>query len=183
MDITNLDKDTSDVVFKEETVRILMDTAKSEYDHEHNRTSIIDSKTNISLPIISAFLIAIIPLNDYKFIFSLPTTTFYEWIIPALLFVTYTSTVVLSFISMLSMVKVISTREYKVLKISDLYDEDLLSNDPINMYVTLIDRYDFARQHNSVQNSIRIKWYKLGWILSIISVLTYLVYLIIKNNM
>ena len=59
--------------FKDESVELLLKTSKSEYENEHNRTSIIDSKTNISLPIISAFFLALIQLNDYKAIFRLHT--------------------------------------------------------------------------------------------------------------
>ena len=68
MDTTKQEPDT---VFNERTVDLLLSTAKSEYENEHNRTSIIDSKTNISLPIISAFFLAFVQLNDYKTIFEL----------------------------------------------------------------------------------------------------------------
>ena len=85
--------------FKDESVELLLKTSKSEYENEHNRTSIIDSKTNISLPIISAFFLALIQLNDYKAIFRLPTCTFLQWLLPAALFITYTAALILGLLS------------------------------------------------------------------------------------
>lgn len=95
-----------DCSFKDESVELLLKTSKSEYENEHNRTSIIDSKTNISLPIISAFFLALIQLNDYKAIFRLPTCTFLQWLLPATLFITYTAALILGLLSVFLMTRV-----------------------------------------------------------------------------
>lgn len=56
MNTTNQESaNDASIEFNVRSVELLLETAKSEYDNKHNRTSIIDSKTNISLSIISAF--------------------------------------------------------------------------------------------------------------------------------
>ncbi len=168
--------------FNKETVELLLETAKAEYDNEHNRTSIIDSKTNISLPIISAFFLALIQLNDYKAIFKLPTTTFLQWLLPATLFFSYTVALVLGLISVLLMTRVILTKEYAVLKISDLYDEDYLKTPRIFFSIELIRLYCISNNENKEQNDIRVKWYRRSWTLMFITLALYLVYIIVKTN-
>lgn len=171
-----------DTEFNKETVELLLETAKAEYDNEHNRTSIIDSKTNISLPIISAFFLAFIQLNDYKAIFKLPTTTFLQWLLPATLFFSYTVALVLGLISVLLMTRVILTKEYAVLKISDLYDEDYLKTPRIFFSIELIRLYCISTNENKEQNDKRVRWYRRSWILMFITLALYLVYIIVKTN-
>lgn len=169
--------------FNKQTVEILLSTAKSEYDNEHNRTSIIDSKTNISLPIISAFFLAFVQLNDYKTIFQLPTNNFIEWLLPATLFFSYTIALILGLLSVLFMTRVILTKKYKVLKIDDLYDEDFLKEDPASFSIFIINLYYISTTHNKEQNDKRVKWYRASWILMFITLVLYLIYIITKTNM
>lgn len=169
--------------FNESSVAILLQTAKSEYDNEHNRTTVIDSKTNISLPIISAFLLALIQANDYKTIFNLPTLNFFQWLLPATLFLFYTATLVLGFLADLLMIRVIFTRQYKTLNIRDIYNKTFLKNAPCPISLFIITRYCEASEHNKEQNNLRIKWYKKSWLLTVVALFLYLIYMIIKNNM
>lgn len=168
--------------FNEQAVELLLETSKAEYDNEHNRTSIIDSKTNISLPIISAFFLAFVQLNDYKTIFQLPTNTFAQWLLPATLFFSYTAALVLGLLSVLLMTRVILTKEYKTLKIQDLYDEDFLKNPRMFFSIELIRLYCTSTAHNKTQNDKRVKLYRYSWILMFITLALYLVYIIVKTN-
>lgn len=169
--------------FNESSVAILLQTAKSEYDNEHNRTTVIDSKTNISLPIISAFLLALIQANDYKTIFNLPTLNFLQWLLPATLFLFYTATLVFGFLADLLMIRVIFTRQYKTLNIRDIYNKTFLKNAPNPISLFIITRYCEASEHNKEQNNLRIKWYKKSWLLTVVALFLYSIYMIIKNNM
>ena len=169
--------------FNKETVELLLETAKAEYDNEHNRTSIIDSKTNISLPIISAFFLALIQLNDYKAIFKLPTTTFLQWILPAILFFSYSCALVFGLISVFLMTRVILTKEYKTIKIQDLYDEDYLKKISVFLSIKLINLYCESTLHNKLQNDQRVMWYRHSWFLMFITLTLYLIYIIVKANL
>ena len=112
--------------FKSESVEILLETAKTEYDSEHNRTTIIDTKIGISLPIITAYFIALAEMNDYKSIFAFSISSFWDTIIPALLLLTYSISLLMSLISVIMMISVIITREYYSIKPIDLYNNDYL---------------------------------------------------------
>lgn len=168
--------------FNENSVSLLLNTAKAEYDNEHNRTSVIDSKTNISLPIITAFFLALVQLNDYKYIFQLPTDTFLHWLLPATLFFSYTCALVLGIISVFLMTRVIFAHNYKTLKTRDLYDTDYLKNPALNFSIQLIRLYCECSEFNKSQNDKRIRLYKYSWIVMFITLCLYLVYIILKSN-
>lgn len=57
---------TDNIVFRKESIQLLLDATKNEYDNERNRTSVIDNKASISLPIISAYFLAVAQINNYK---------------------------------------------------------------------------------------------------------------------
>lgn len=170
------------LVFKKDSVNLLLATAKAEYDNEHNRSSIIDTKTNISLPIISTFFLALVQLNNYKYIFSLPTETFSSWLLPATLFFSYTLALIFGMSSVFLMTRVIFTRNYKTLKIRDLYDEDYLKNDCIFFSTHIFHLYCDCTEYNKKQNDGRVKLYKHSWILMFATLCFYLIYIITKTN-
>lgn len=167
--------------FNEQSVELLLSTAKDEYNNEQNRTSIIDTKANIALPIISTFFLALVQMNDYKSILELPSETFVKFLIPALLFLSYSASLVLCVISVIFLAKVIHMRGYITLSIRDLYDEDFLKNCPTAYAIQIIRLYCESSEYNKEQNDLRAKWYNLGWRLVLFAVSCFVLYSILRN--
>ena len=167
--------------FDNESVELLLSTAKCEYENEHNRTSIIDSKTSIALPIVSAYFLALAPMNNFKDIFNVKIEKFVDIIIPAVSLLTYAGSLVLALIAVMLMVKVVTTREYNTIKSADLYDEDYLKHKKTALEITLIQLYIEATENNKAENDSRIPLYKMGWLLTTISIMLFVVYVIVKN--
>lgn len=167
----------------DQAVEVLLSTAKSEYENEHNRTSVIDSKTSIALPIISAYFLALAPMNDFKSIFDVKIEKFVDVIIPAVTLLTYVGSLALAFVAVVMMVKVVTTREYNTIKTADLYDEDFLKHKKIALEIKLIQLYIEATQNNKAENDSRIPLYKKGWLLTTISIVLFVAYVIVKNNL
>ena len=158
-----------------------METTKNEYENENNRTSVIDTKVSIALPIISGYFLAIAPMNNYKSIFSAKILTFSDCIIPTLLFVTYSVSLILALISVIDMVKVITTRAYNRLNPRDLYNDNFMKYDERVLSIQLIKLYINATEKNKSVNDNRIPLYKSGWLLTTISIISFVIYVIIKN--
>ena len=167
----------------DQAVEVLLSTAKSEYENEHNRTSVIDSKTSIALPIISAYFLALAPMNDFKSIFDVKIEKFVDVIIPAVTLLAYVGSLALAFVAVVMMVKVVTTREYNTIKTADLYDEDFLKHKKIALEIKLIQLYIEATQNNKAENDSRIPLYKKGWLLTTISIVLFVAYVIVKNNL
>ena len=171
-----------ETAFKLDSVELLLETAKSEYESEHNRTTIIDTKIGISLPIISAYFIALAQMNNYKEIFTFSISSFWDILIPSLLFITYTASLLLSLISVLMMVAVIITRDYNSIKPLDLYNNDYLQNEKIILSIRLLSLYIKATINNKAQNDKRIPLYRKSWVFSVVSIILFVIYIIIKNS-
>ena len=170
------------VKYNTNSTGLLLETAKSEYDNEHNRTSVIDSKTSIALPIISTYFLALAQMNDYKTIFTFNINSFKDLIIPILMFLTYTSSLALELIAVIMLAKVISMKDYNTIKVQDLYDNDYLAEEPIFLTIKLTNLYIEATNFNRKSNDLRVPLYKKGWLLTVVSIVLFVIYIIIKNN-
>ena len=177
-----MEQSDAGLIFNKDSVDLLLNTAKAEYDNEHSRSSIIDTKTNISLPIISAFFLALVQLNDYKYIFNLPSDTFSSWLLPATLFFSYSLALILGMSSVFLMTRVIFTHHYKTLSIRDLYDDDYLKNECIFFSTYIFHLYCDCTEFNKKQNDGRVRLYKHSWILMFATLCFYLIYIITKTN-
>ncbi len=165
-----------------DSVELLLETAKSEYENEHNRTTIIDTKIGISLPIISAYSLALAQMNNYKEIFTFKISNFGDLFVPTVLFLSYTSSLVLSLVSIIMMVMVIITRDYTNIKTMDLYDNDYLKSGKIFLSIKLLSLYIESTIKNKSQNDKRIPMYRKSWIFSVISIILFVAYIIINNS-
>lgn len=174
--------ESQETEFKIDSVELLLKTAKSEYESEHNRTTVIDTKIGISLPIIATYFIALAQMNDYKVIFAFPISSFWNTRIPLLLFLSYTASLMLSLISVLMMVSVTITRNYNSIKPIDLYDNKYLKNAKVFLSIRLLSLYIEATMKNKVQNDKRIPLYRKSWLLSVISIILFVIYIIIRNS-
>ncbi len=171
----------NDTVYDNNSVKLLLETSKSEYDNEHNRTTIIDSKTSIALPIISAYALALTQLNNYKSLFSISVKNFVDLIIPSMLFVTYTASLILALLAVIMMVKVILMRNYSVIKVCDLYDNNYLTKNEVYISIKLIQLYISATENNKTTNDSRIPLYKKGWIVTVFSIILFVIFFLINN--
>ncbi len=167
--------------FNRDSVEVLWNTAKAEYDNEHGRTSVIDTKANVSLPIISAFFLALLQSNNYKAMVQLPTETLFQKILPVCLFCSYTLSLVIAILSVLFMTRVIMTRNYHVLNLPDLYDRDFLLNDPVPFMIQICKLYCEATMFNQNQNDNRVQWYRRSWFLMFFSLFFYAAYIIMTH--
>ena len=168
-------------IFDLAAVKLLYETTKSEYENEHSRTSIIDSKTSISLPIIATYFLALVQMNDFKQIMSVEISSFYILVQTGILFVTYLISLVFAFVAVINMVRVILTKDYDVIKPIDMYEKGFLQNNVIVLYFELIKLYVTATTHNKSKNDARIPLYKKGWLFTVISISIFTIYTIMHN--
>ncbi len=171
----------NNTVYNNDSVKLLLETSKSEYDNEHNRTTIIDSKTGIALPIISAYALALAQMNNYKLLLNISVENLSDLIIAILLLFTYTASLILSLVAVIMMVKVISMRNYSVIKVRDLYNNNYLKENDIYISIKLVQLYISATENNKATNDSRIPLYKKAWIITVVSIVLFVVFLIVNN--
>ncbi len=164
------------------SIQLLLETSQNEYRSEHDRTTTIDYKAGIALPILATYFLAITQMNDYKAILAIPTDSFSHSILLITLFLTYSASFLLSLISLIIMAKVLFAKNYYRLNPVELYtDENLTQNDD-TFPIKIMHLYFKAIEFNRKANNLRVKLYQRSWLLTFFSVLCYVIYVITKNN-
>ena len=175
-----MDKSTE---IRKESVELLRSAAQNEYSNEHERTRTMDTKAGIGLPIVAAYFLSLAQMNDYKTINETVIVNIQTLIEPVLLFIAYTTALVFSFFAVVWMARVMFTREYKILNLQSLYTDDYLKSDCRVLSIKFLELYFAANEHNRKENDVRVRLYQRSWIFTFISVISFVIYVITKNNM
>ncbi len=160
---------------------IILETARMEYQNEHNRTSIIDSKTNIILSFTAIIFVAFIPMINLKNIITVNVESFGDCILPISISLFLILSMVSMFLSIISLTKCVFTKEYKVIDTEFFYDVNKLKEDKELYSIALSQFYIEATNINKKTNDNRIKNYKKGVIFTIISVMFFALYVILLS--
>lgn len=152
---------------------ILLETTIREYESEKNRTSVIDSKTNIVISLTTICFIAITETIDLNRLLSINSTSFATILLAAILFVSIVSSVIFAFLALIFFLRVIFTKEYKTIDSTYFYDINKLKVEPQLFSIALSQFYVEATIVNTNANDKRICNYKRGMIFLIISITTF----------
>lgn len=160
---------------------ILLETAKDEYHNEHQRTSVIDSKTNIVLSFSAVIFIAMMQAVNLKKIFSIKVTTFGDFVIPLILYISLIGALTAMVMSIISLVKCIFTKEYKTIDTAYFYNVKKLKYKERLYSTALAHFYIEATIINKNTNDERVRNYKRGVVLTISSVGFFVLYSVISS--
>lgn len=164
------------------SVELLYTIAQNEYSNEHERTNVIHSKAGIALPILSAYFLAVIQMNDYKSMLAIMVKDFWSSLTAASLFLSYTVSAAFALVSVVYMAKVVFAKGYMRIDPENLYTADNLTLDHQKFIGKLMKIYFNAIEFNINVNNSRMKNYKKSWIYTFFSVLCFVVYIVLKNN-
>ncbi len=177
-----IDMEAEEVQYKNlECGEILMELAKSEYENEHKRTRIIDTKTNISLVTVTAYFFAIASFVHYKEILKISVTSISEAVCPLLQLVLIGAAFILVTASIVCFMCVILTHPYDVLDATYFGDLEALMFDRGVYALGLVEKYIEATNNNQNSNNKRAEIYKRGVVCAIISIILFALYIIIRG--
>lgn len=164
------------------SVELLYTIAQNEYSNEHERTNMIHSKAGIALPIISAYFLALIQMNDYKSMLAIMVKDFWSSLTASSLFLSYTISAAFAIASVVYMAMVVFAKGYMRIDPENLYIADNLTLNHQEFIEKLMKIYFNAIKFNINVNNSRMKNYKKSWICTFCSVLCFVVYIVLKNN-
>lgn len=167
--------------FDSASVQTLYDTAKDEYNNERERSSTIDTKASIALPVLSAFFLAVANECDYSALLQLPIGTLPELLSALFLFLVYTSALACSTTATVYAVRAIYPRSYMTLSSEYFYDEALLKEPAETIRIGITAKLIEATQNNKEQNDKRMSLYSKGWIWGSVSAAAFVLYNVIYN--
>ena len=165
-----------------QSVSLLLSTTLSEYSSEHERTATLDSKAGIALPILATYFLAFAQMNNYKSIIAIPRDDFFSSLLPIAIFLSYTAGLLLSATSAAFMAKVLFVKDYCRINPLDLYNEEYLLQPYNDFSIKLMHLYFKAVEFNRKVNNERARLYQRSWLLTFISVICFVVYIMINSN-
>ncbi|MEG2433853.1 MAG: hypothetical protein RSB25_19670 [Acinetobacter sp.] len=164
-----------------ESVQALFELANNEYEHELNRISSIDTKVSITLPIVSALLLAVASQCQIAQIIDIPDTACWTVIRCILLSLLYVGALALSSLSLVWTVQCIWPRQYLTLEVGYFYDEQLINETPDVIKTMAANRIIEAITRNKQVNETRMKKYAKGCNSAAIAIGCYVVYSILNT--
>lgn len=162
---------------------VLFDIAKSEYQNEFSRTSVLDTKIGITLPIVVTYFFILIQFESISELFlctpnSENILTLIGSICIPLLFI---SAIIVGMISLVLLLCVITTYSYKTIDPACFNSNEKLVLPPNEFSAVMVTYYIRATTHNRQTNDKRVKLYRRGWIAAMISLGLFVIYIFLAK--
>lgn len=162
------------------SAKLLLDITMQEYQNEHNRTSVIDTKTNIALPIIATYLFLILEKINIPYYEKQIEDEILSLMDAELQIGMIIIAIILAILSSISMFMTIKTDQYTILKVEDFYKPEYIVLEEDKFAAAIIHYIITASQENKKVNDDRVKKYKFGLVMVGCSLLAYMIYMILQ---
>ena len=162
---------------------VLFDIAKSEYQNEHSRTSVIDSKVGIALPIVATYFFLVLQYSDVKTIFAnkVDTTSVATVLYSVSPPILYIATLLFAVLSLVFLFQSIVTHSYKTIDPASFNEKEKLDLSKATFSAVMVTYYIRATDHNRNTNDSRVVLYKRGWEFALISLGLFVLYVFLKH--
>ena len=161
-----------------ESSELFFSMAQIEYQNEKERTSTLDSKLGISLPVISAYFFMVIQdtnigkLLESAWNYQKSPVSKGEYIALAL----YLVAALAAIISLFHMVRAVMNRNYGSVDMKAFYTAKEMSRPKEQFLAIMINAYLVILEYNRKQNSQKAMEYQTGWIFYMLSLLCFFLY-------
>lgn len=168
-------------MLKGASLNLLLEAAHDEYDRELARSSTIDSKAGIALPILATYSLSLAQMSDYASILDAQIADFTSLLLPLSIFLSYTTTLLASLLASIWMARAVIARPYERINPIDLYDVNYLHKEKRILSLALTALYLESIEYNRNSNASRMRLYQHGWIFALVSLSSFIYYIILKN--
>lgn len=162
------------------SAEILFEIARCEYQNELNRTSIIDTKVGITLPIIATYFFLVLQFDSIRSIFlTYPDTEniarmLWSFFRPLI----YLATIICAGIALVNLFRAIIAQAYRTIDPGCFNDKKKMSHPKKIFSAVMVTYYVETTAFNRSTNNRRITMYKRGWIFALISLLLFVCYVV-----
>ena len=149
---------------------VLLEIAKSEYQNEFNRSSVLDTKIGIALPIIAKSV-------RQLFITNPDCTNIMTLILSVCIPIIFVAAIISAAIALIYLFRAIVTHSYQTIDPCYFNDKDKMSLSPSVFSGVMVTYYIRALEHNRATNDKRVTLYKRGWTSAMISLGLFVLYI------
>lgn len=159
----------------------LLEIAKSEYQNEFNRTSVLDTKIGIALPIIATYFFLVLQFDNMKLLLlsNIDCTN----VATVLLFVSkpliFLGTIISASFALIYLFRAIITHSYQTIDPRYFNDSNTMSQPEHIFSGVMVTYYIKAIEHNRNTNDKRVRLYRRGWISTMVSLGLFVAYILL----
>ena len=159
---------------------LLLEITKSEYQNELERSSRLDTKTEIALAIFATYFFLILQHTSVKQLFmSRPDiTNLWSLLVSVLPPVMFLLALILAAFSLVYFVRVIAPYSYQKIDPNCFNDKEKMSYTPREFAAVMVTFYIRALEANRMINDKRVAKYSRGWSCFITSLCLFVLYMI-----
>ena len=165
------------------SAEILFDIARSEYQNEFSRTSIIDTKVGITLPIIATYFFLVLQFDSIKIIFlTEPDTKNIATMLWSIFRpLVYIAAIICAGIALIYLFRAIISKAYQTIDPGCFNDKIKMSH-PKNIFsAVMVTYYVKVTAFNRSTNDFRITMYRRGWSLALVSLFLFVCYVVFTH--
>lgn len=162
---------------------ILLEIAKAEYQNEFSRTSVIDTKVGITLPIVVTYFFLVLQFESVRKILTTQldtqnaATLLYSLLCPCI----YIGAIICAGTALIYLFRAIITQTYKKVDPKCFNDKKTMSQ-PKNVFAAvMVTCFILALEHNNLANNIRVALYRRGLSFAIISLGLFVFYIFLTK--
>lgn len=164
---------------------VLLEIAKSEYQNEFNRSSVLDTKIGIALPIIATYFFLILQYKSVRqlFITNPDCTNIMTLILSVCIPIIFVAAIISAAIALIYLFRAIVTHSYQTIDPCYFNDKDKMSLSPSVFSGVMVTYYIRALEHNRATNDKRVTLYKRGWTSAMISLGLFVLYIFLQGKL
>lgn len=162
---------------------ILLEIARAEYQNEFSRTSVIDTKVGITLPIVVTYFFLVLQFESIreKFTTQLDTqnaaTLLYSLLCPCI----YIAAIICAGVALIYLFRAIITHTYKKVNLKCFNDKKTMSHSRNVFAAVMVTCFIQALEHNSLANNVRVALYRRGLSFAIVSLGFFVFYIFLTK--
>ena len=166
-----------------ESAEILFEIARSEYQNEFNRTSVIGSKVGVTLPIIATYFFLVLQFDSIKEILfnEFNTENIFSVLWSVLIPLIYLAVIICAGISLIYLFRAIIAQSYHTIGPGYFNDKEKMSQPQKVFSAVMVTFYVEATAYNRSANNRRITMYKRGWSFALISLFLFVCYVVFTH--
>lgn len=162
----------------------LLEITKSEYQNEFNRTSVLDTKIGITLPIIATYFFLVLQFDNLKILFlskidCTSVTTALSSVGKPLIF---GATIISASIALIYLFRAIITHSYRTIDPRYFNNSNTMSQPAHIFSGVMVTYYIKAIDHNRSTNDKRVLLYRRGWISTMVSLSLFVAYILLLKQ-
>lgn len=174
----------NDARYDKESISMILEAAKSEYDHQYEISQKLDAKINIALALCGAIIATWAGILDVKNIIPpLPITESKELILFAVYLLSYVGGLACFLIALVLLILLVMPAQYQRLDEKNLIDLKLYNKSSDKTGMCICTYYIRASTFNQQENAKRSKKYSWCIVLLAVSIVVLFVLYILNNFM